>query len=401
MMQTLNASGPTALISKRKMCPGIKGLEGECHGHDVIPVKIACEYLQEKGYPEAIEILKSLKPTPSPLKFVGSSSDKGANRSTFGEAVNGVLNKTSPEENKKKIMVIDSDLAGSTGLAAIKKEHPEVFVSSGICERGNFSAAAGFGSFLPDGVYRTGVFSTFSAFLEMCISEITMARLNYANVLCHFSHSGCDEMADNTCHFGLNNLFADNGLPDAYITRLYFPADPQQMTACVEKVLYDEGLRFIFSTRAKVPWINKENSDERFYGPDYKFVPGKDEYIRKGKAGVVITFGDLVYRAVSAVDELRKEGHDVALVNKSTLNVIDEEAIAEYGKLPFVLVVESLNVTTGLGSKFGTYLLQRGLTPKFASIGVHKEGSGGLWEQMPYQGLGSDHIKEAVEKLMK
>ncbi len=53
-------------------------------------------------------------------------------------------------------------------------------------ERGNFSAAAGFG-FAPD---KFGVFSTFSAFLEMLVSEITMARLNNCNVLSHFSHSG-------------------------------------------------------------------------------------------------------------------------------------------------------------------------------------------------------------------
>jgi hypothetical protein len=61
-------------------------------------------------------------------------------------------------------------------------------------KRGNFSAAAGFG--FDHG--RTGVFSTFSAFLEMCLSEITMARLNFCNVLCHFSHAGVDEIADNS-----------------------------------------------------------------------------------------------------------------------------------------------------------------------------------------------------------
>ena len=81
---------------------------------------------------------------------------------------------------------IAGDLEGSTGLKVIHQKHPEVFVPSGIMERGNFSAAAGFG-FAPD---HFGVFSTFSAFLEMVISEITMARLNNCNVLCHFSHSG-------------------------------------------------------------------------------------------------------------------------------------------------------------------------------------------------------------------
>lgn len=38
-----------------------------------------------------------------------------------------------------------ADLEGSTGLKVIHQRHPHVFVSSGIMERGNFSAAAGFG----------------------------------------------------------------------------------------------------------------------------------------------------------------------------------------------------------------------------------------------------------------
>lgn len=78
------------------------------------------------------------------------------------------------------------DLEGSTGLKVIHKNHPDVFIPSGIMERGNFSAAAGFGF---DGENQ-GIFSTFSAFLEMIVSEITMARLNNCNVLSHFSHSG-------------------------------------------------------------------------------------------------------------------------------------------------------------------------------------------------------------------
>ena len=48
-------------------------------------------------------------------------------------------------------------------------------------------------------------------------------------------------MADNTCHFGLNNLFADNGLEEGDSTRLYFPADAGQMRACVRAVFAEEG----------------------------------------------------------------------------------------------------------------------------------------------------------------
>jgi hypothetical protein len=94
------------------------------------------------------------------------------------------------------------------------------------------SAAAGFGF----DHNKFGVFSTFSAFLEMTLSELTMARLNHCNLLCHFSHSGVDEMADNTCHFGIGGMLFDNGLMDAP-SYMYFPADPAQMRMSNESSL--------------------------------------------------------------------------------------------------------------------------------------------------------------------
>jgi hypothetical protein len=57
--------------------------------------------------------------------LIGSSKEKGACRVQFGEAVNAVLDKTSKEDNQGKVMVIDSDLEGSTGLSVIHKSHPE------------------------------------------------------------------------------------------------------------------------------------------------------------------------------------------------------------------------------------------------------------------------------------
>lgn len=191
------------------MAPGVPDIQGSPHGHDVIPIKSALAYFKHRGYStetyNAIEnILLNIKPTSVPYLYVGSTRENNANRVVFGEAVSDVLDGLSKEEAARKVMVIDSlsaprivngldadfgcagDLEGSTGLKVIHKRHPEVFIPSGIMERGNFSAAAGFG-FESD---KFGVFSTFSAFLEMVVSEITMARLNNCNVLCHFSHSG-------------------------------------------------------------------------------------------------------------------------------------------------------------------------------------------------------------------
>lgn len=392
--EAINTPGPVAVINKRAMCVGIDGLEGSNHGHDVISVDAALKYLEARGHSDAVANLKSVVKPSQDYTFLGASEKYDSNRNVFGDAVVDVLSGMSEDDRKAKVLVVDSDLEGSCGLHKIRAANPEIFISGGIQERGNLSAAAGFG--MAKG--KQGIFATFSAFLEMCISEITMARLNKSNLLCHFSHAGIDDMADNTCHFGINNMFADNGLDDGYETRLYFPADANQMKACVKSVFDNPGLRFIFSTRSKVPLLTDANGGELYAG-NYTFTPGKDEVVREGTAGYIVSFGEALYRSLDAVERLKKEGIDVGLINKSTLNVVDEDMMKKIGATSFVVVVESFNRRTGLGSRFGSWLLERGLSPKFAYLGTHEEGCGGLWEQFPHQGIDPAGIMKTVKSL--
>lgn len=153
-------------------------------------------------------------------------------------------------------------------------------------------------------------------------------------------------MADNTCHFGINNFFADNSLLDLH-SWLYFPSDAAQMDAIIKRIFFDKGVRFVFSTRAKVPYILKADGS-RFFGDGYEFVPGKDDVILTGSAGYVVTFGEMVYRAHDAVLRMRGQGLDVGLIAKSTLNLVDEDTIKLVGSSKFVLVVESQNQKTGV-----------------------------------------------------
>ena len=172
-----------------------------------------------------------------------------------------------------------------------------------------------------------------------------------------------------------------------------------QMKACVKAVFHNPGLRFIFSTRSKTP-ILLDSSGNELFGGDYQFTPGKDEVVREGSAGYIVTFGDSVYRALDAVERLKQEGIEVGLINKATLNVVDEEMMAKVGKAPFVMMVEAFNRRTGLGSRFGSWLLERGYTPKFAYLGTHEEGCGGLWEQFPHQGIDPVGIMAKVKGLV-
>ncbi|HEU5079280.1 MAG TPA: transketolase C-terminal domain-containing protein [Opitutaceae bacterium] len=389
---------PHGLVIKRLMAPGIAHAEGTAHAHEVVKVDVAVEYLQKRGgYDKAIELLKAAKPDKSPLTFKGSSG-VGKNRDDFGKIINALLDEMPEEQRLASVRVFDNDLEGSCGLHHVRKKHPEVFIEAGIMERGNFSAAAGFGS----SKGKQGIFATFSAFLEMCVSEITMSRLNFSNVLAHFSHSGVDDMADNTCHFGINSMYADGGVTPGHgddKTRLYFPVDQHQFAACVKRVFRDEGLRFVFSTRSAVPDILDEKGAPLF--KDKAFEPGRDDIVRDSDGGgYVVSFGEVVYRALDAVTRLKEQGVKVGLINKPTLNLYDEDTMKRLVAAPFVLVAEGWNVKTGLGSRLGSQLLRRGFKGKYNNIGVHKEGSGGLWQQIGFQGLDSAGIEKAIRELV-
>jgi transketolase len=389
---------PHALVIKRPMASGIKGAEGSPHAHEVLKAETAIAYLEGRGYEQAIAMLKAAKPEKSPLTFKGSSG-VGKNRDDFGKIINEILDGMTEAERLDSVRVFDNDLEGSCGLHHIRKAHPEIFVRGGIMERGNFSAAAGFGS----NAGKQGIYGTFSAFLEMCVSEITMSRLNFSNVLAHFSHSGVDDMADNTCHFGINSMYADGGVKPGHgedMTRLYFPVDQHQFAACVKRIYGDPGLRFLFTTRAVVPDILDDDGKPLY--KDKPFEPGKDYVVRETKAGsgYVVAMGEAVYRVLDAVITLQESGVQVGLINKPTLNVVDPTMMRTLAAAPFVLVVEAWNVKTGLGSRFGSYLLQAGFKGKYNHIGTHLEGSGGLWQQMGHQGLDSEGIQAAIQALL-
>jgi hypothetical protein len=124
-------------------------------------------------------------------------------------------------------------------------------------------------------------------------------------------------MADNTCHFGINSFFADNGLDDVQ-SWLYFPADALQMNAIIKRVFFEHGLRFVFSTRAEVPYLLKPNPDEKLSAMATSLCVVRTIFLLRARM-------DTLSRSYDAVLRVRQEGLDVSLVNKPTLSLVDEQ----------------------------------------------------------------------------
>jgi transketolase C-terminal domain/subunit len=199
-------------------------------------------------------------------------------------------------------------------------------------------------------------------------------------------------------------MFADGGVEPAYgndTTRLYFPADQHQFAACVKRIFHDPGLRFLFSTRATVPDILDADGKPMYL--NRPFEPERDDLVRTAPegSGYVIALGETVYRALDAIIGLQADGLHVNLVNKSTANVLDQTMMNQLARAPFVLVVEGWNVKTGLGSRFGSHLLRAGFRGRYNHLGSYREGAGGQWQQMGYQGLDSAGIAQAISALAR
>lgn len=399
---TLVEEGPVAFVHTRVIAPGVPGLEGTYEGHDAVSPEDAIQYLEERGYDEAVERIQNAPEVDDPVRvndpeaYRGSSDEIHYNRTAFGETLVDVLDDIG-QEGRENVMVYSADLGGSTRVSRIGDQFPDCYVKGGVMERGLFSAAAGYGA--RDGCQ--GIFATFSVFgSEMVLSEVAMARLNERDVLCHFSHAGVDWIADSNCHYGVNIASLDHGFWDDE-TRLYYPADPNQVDAVLRSVFDDSGIRFVFTIRSKVPYILDEEGNQYFDRKQgYSFEPGRDELIREGSDGYIVTYGEMLYRCLDAVEQLKKEGIDFGLVNKPTLNVPDEEMLEKVGTSPNVLFVESQNQKTGFGNRYAKWLMERKLSPNYQQMGVHELGGGGLWEHVLYQDLSPRHIRDRVKNML-
>ena len=83
----------------------------------------------------------------------------------------------------------------------------------------------------------------------------------------------------------------------------------------------------------------------------YHFELGKGVTLRDGKDLTIIATGLMVWEAVTAAQELAKEGIDARVINIHTLKPLDKDLVVkaarETGK---ILTVEEHNVIGGLGS---------------------------------------------------
>lgn len=300
---------------------------------------------------------------------------KTDNRSAFGDAITDLVQHNQPGGENTPVVVFDCDLAGSVKTDKVMKEFGDSFFQSGIQEHHTAVAA---GALSANGV--VSFFADFGVFgVDETYNQQRLTDINDGNIKVVTTHIGMDVGEDGRTHQCVDYLGA---MRNCYGFKIVIPADPNQTDKAVRYAAADYGSYLIGMGRSKVNMVYNNDTKEAFFGPDYTFEYGKIDVLKNGKIPL-LTYGAMVPKSF-AVYDLVKDNVDLALLNVSCPNDLDEETLLPFLEAGVAFVYEDHNKNTGLGSVLSQFACERGIPLKIVTFGA---------DQYAYSGKPDDILK--------
>ncbi len=310
--------------------------------------------------------------------LIGTSGD--SLREAFGKALSALA------DEFPKVVVLDADIAGGTGVHHFRKSHPDRLLQFGIAEQ-NMMAAAG-------GLAATGFIPIVTTFAVFCLRAVEQARLSLAyarrNAKIVASHPGLDVGPDGGSAQALEDLAAFRAIPGMTVIS---PADPTEMALATRAILEFVGPVYMRTGRS---------ASRRLFGDDHTFEIGKGKIIRDGGDVTIVACGVEVARALDAAELLAKDNISARVVNMATIKPIDEAILTRCAEETGAFVTaEDHNIHGGLGSAVAEALARTRPCP-IEFVGVNDVfGASGEPEELAEQfGLTAPFIAQAVRNVI-
>jgi transketolase len=301
-------------------------------------------------------------------------------REAFGKALSSLA------DEFPKVVVLDADLAGGTGVHHFRKSHPERLLQFGIAEQ-NMMAAAG-------GLAATGLIPVVTTFAVFCLRAIEQARLSLAyarrNAKIVASHPGLDVGPDGGSAQSLEDLAAFRAIPGMTVIS---PADPIEMAKATRAMLEFEGPVYMRTGRSP---------SRRVFADDHVFEIGKGRIVRDGSDLTIVACGVELARALDAAEELEKDNISARVVNMATIKPIDGALLARCAEETGAFVTaEDHNIYGGLGSAVAESLAGSHPCPiEFVGVKDVFGASGEPEELAELYGLTGPHIAKAARAVL-
>ncbi len=312
-----------------------------------------------------------------------SDTVKIATRESYGNII------TELAAENPDIIVLDADLAAATKTGIFKKAYPERFFDCGIAEANMMGVAAGLAA-----CGKIPFASSFAMFAAGRAYEIVRNSIGYPglNVKIGATHAGVSVGEDGATHQCCEDIALMRTIPGMTVIN---PADDIEAKAAVRAAVKLNGPVYMRFGRLATPVFNNNE--------DYKFEIGKGIALREGGDITIIATGLMVWEALKASDQLKKEGINAGVINIHTIKPLDKELICKAAeKTGMLITVEEHSIIGGLGSAVAEAVTECCPVPVI-KIGVNDQYgySGPGAELLKKFGLCSENIVEKVKKSLK
>ncbi len=287
----------------------------------------------------------------------------------------------------RNIVVLGGDLNVSTFANLFAKEFPQRFFDLGPAEQNIMSMAAGFAS-----TGKTVFASTFAVFstsrpYDQTRIGIAQAR---ANVKIVGSHAGILTGEDGISAQSIEDVALMCALPGFTVI---VPADGPETAEAVRAAAREHGPFYIRVSRPATPVVHKDG---------FQFRLGKAETLRSGGDVAIIACGVMVAAALEASGNLDRTGIQCRVINMSTLQPLDEEAVGKAAtETGAIVTAEEHYIHGGLGSLVSQAVGHTHAVP-LEMVALNRYAESGRPDQLLVKyGLTASDVSTAVRRVLE
>ena len=371
--------------------PGMIGMLNEVKDIDR-PVLLHVKTIKGKGFDFATGDPTAFHST-KPFTVNGSHAEltKKAGRSFTAAFADAMIELMAEDE---KIFAVTAAMPDGTGLDKVMEKFPDRTLDTGICESHAMDMCAGMAKAGMKPFF--AVYSTFAQrAVDQVFQEVALQGLPVRVCLDRAGYVG----GDGAVHHGFMDVAMFKVFPDVVLMAAC--DEPNLRAALTFMARHDDGASFLRYPRDRV-------AESPLQQDPPPFELGKANLVKPAAGDrpdlAILAYGPMVYQALDAIEELRRQGYNPALYDARFAKPVDVELVRSLleAKVP-VLTVEDHSLVGG----FGATVLEACNERKIPTDNVHRLGMPEAWvfqetraNQLAQVGLDAAGIARSVRAML-
>lgn len=281
---------------------------------------------------------------------LSDSNDKVEMKKIYHDTLNDLIN------FDDKVVVLDADLAHSSGTYDLFEKYPNRCINCGISEA-NMIAASGGLSIIGMKPY----VHSFSPFVTRRVLDQLYASVIYSKGYIHIygSDPGVYAQGNGGTHIAIEDFSVLRAIPQLTI---FAPSDPVTFEWILNEYRDNPIPLYTRAPRGELPVIYEKNS---------LFCIGRGQWLIRGNDIAVIAIGDRVHKAIEAQKILLERGVNISVIDLMFVKPYDQNLIQDViSQHKVVITFENHNIYGGIGDIVASEIVKSESKPVLIKIGI-------------------------------